>query len=391
MSAERPSILVLSHLFPNSVHPYLGLFVARQVRALRETYDIRVVAPTRWVPPATHSWRSERKLKKVEVVDGTTVHRPRAPQLPFGGMAVETLALPVCLRGIVRSLDRERKLDLIHAHYGLPDGWTAAKLSRELRLPLVLTLWGSDALVLPNRVALRRLLSQALRRATHVIAPSRAIADRALELGADADRTSVLMGGVPDDYANTSRTDARAALSLSPNVRLIVWVGNLVPEKQPLLALRAISLVAQRCSDVRLVLIGDGQMLPAVRRTVRNLHCEGSISLLGSLDTADVATWQAAADLVLNTSRSEGLPFSLAEALVSGTRVAAVPVGGIPELLAVTSGGTLAVDSSPEAVADAIHHELQLAPDEDLSRRSAFLLLSNVIPRLADIYSRSLR
>ena len=242
----------------------------------------------------------------------------------------------------MRSLERKRKVDLIHAHYGLPDGWAAAKVSRELRLPLVLTLWGSDALVLPRRVALRSLLSRALRSATHVIAPSRAIADLALELGADADRTSVLMGGVPDDYARMSRTDARAALSLSPNVRLIVWVGNLVPEKQPLLALRAISLVAQRCSDVRLVLIGDGHMLPAVRRTVRTLHCERVVSLLGGLDSADVALWQAAADVVLNTSRSEGLPFALSEALVSGTRVAAVPVGGIPELLAATSGGTLA-------------------------------------------------
>jgi glycosyltransferase involved in cell wall biosynthesis len=390
VSPERTSILVLSHLFPNSVHPYLGLFVARQVRALRETYDVRVVAPTRWLPPATRSWRRERKLAKVEVVGGTTVYRPRAPQLPFGGMAAETLALPVALRDLVRSLESERKLDLIHAHYGLPDGWTAAKFSRELRVPLVLTLWGSDALVLPRRLALRSMLSQALRRATHVIAPSRAIADRALELGADAGRTSVLMGGVPDDYARVSRPDARAALAISRDVRLIVWIGNLVPAKQPLLALRAISLVAQRCPEARLVLIGDGHMLPAVRRTVRTLHCEGCVSLLGGLDSADVATWQAAADVVLNTSRSEGLPFSLSEALVSGTRVAAVPVGGIPELLAVTSGGTLAVDSSPEAVADAIDHELQLAPDEDLSRRSAFLLLSNVIPRLADIYSRSL-
>jgi glycosyltransferase involved in cell wall biosynthesis len=112
--------------------------------------------------------------------------------------------------------------------------------------------------------------------------------------------------------------------------------------------------------------------------------------VLGGLDSAAVAIWQAAADVVLNTSRSEGLPFALSEALVSGTRVAAVPVGGIPELLAATSGGTLAADSSPEAVADAIHHELELAPDEDLSRRSEFLLLSNVTSRLSEIYSRSL-
>ena len=269
---------------------------------------------------------------------------------------------PLALRGVVRSLVRERTFDLIHAHYGLPDGWAAAKLARELRVPLVLTLWGSDALVLSRKIALRSLLSQALRSATSVIAPSREIADRAVELGADADRTSVLMGGVPDDYAGVSRTDARAALALSPDVRLIVWIGGLVPVKQPLLALRAISLVAERWPDVRLVLIGDGHMLPTVRRTAQTLHCERSVSLLGGLDSATVAIWQAAADVVLNTSRSEGLPFALSEALVSGTRVAAVPVGGIPELLAATSGGTLAADSSPEAVADAIQQRARVGP-----------------------------
>ena len=390
MNGEPRSVLVLSHLFPNALHPYLGLFVARQVRALRESYDIRVIAPTRWLPPVTHSWRKERKLSKAGIVDGTLVYRPRVPHLPMGGMTAETLALPVALRGVVRSLERERKLDLIHAHYGLPDGWGAARLARDLRVPVVLTLWGSDVLVLARRLALRRLLSQALRRATHVIAPSREIADRALELGADVDRTSVLMGGVPDDYSGVSRADARAALAISPDVRLIVWIGSLVPVKQPLLALRAISLVAERRPDVQLVLIGDGHMLPDVRKAARKLHCERSVRLLGRLDSAAVALWQAAADVVLNTSISEGLPLALSEALVSGTRVAAVPVGGIPELLAATSGGTLAADSSPEAVADAIDHELQLPPDEGLSRRSAFLLLSNVTPRIAEIYSRSM-
>ena len=180
-------------------------------------------------------------------------------------------------------------------------------------------------------------------------------------------------------------------MALSPDVRLIVWIGKLGSGE-----------AATPCAARDL--IGRGTM---PRRTTRahrrrshasrpfarrfgSCTARASVSLLGGLDSAAVAIWQAAADVVLNTSSSEGLSFALSEALVSGTRVAAVPVGGIPELLAATSGGTLAADSSPEAVADAIEHELELAPDEDLSRRSAFLLLSNVIPRLADIYSRSL-
>src|SRR5262245_23794724 len=118
-----PSILVLSHLYPSARNPYLGLFVARQVEALRDTHDIRVLAPTRWVPPVTRSWRNERDLPKTEVVAGTTVYRPRTPQLPFGMTALEACALPVALRRPLRTLRREREVTLVHAHFGVPDGW----------------------------------------------------------------------------------------------------------------------------------------------------------------------------------------------------------------------------------------------------------------------------
>jgi glycosyltransferase involved in cell wall biosynthesis len=387
----RRSVLVLSHLFPSTRHPYLGLFVARQVRAVGETHDIRVVAPTRWLPPLTRSWRKERALPRKEILDGTPVYRPRTLQLPFGLMTAEALAFPVALRHRVRHLERERAIDLVHTHFGLPDGWGGARIVRRLRVPLVVSLWGSDVLVFPQQLTLRRLLSHALRRAAEVIAPSSPIADRAVELGADPDRTSVVMGGVPDDYRPGSRADARESLALPADIRLVVWVGGLVPVKQPLLALHATCRVAARDPDVRLAIIGDGPLMSQVRETVRELRLEQVVRLLGALDSAEVAVWQAAADVVLNTSRSEGLPFALSEALVSGTRVAAPPVGGIPELLAATSGGTLAADWSPEAIAAAIEQELRRPPDRDLPQRAAFLRLSNVAPRIADIYERSLR
>ena len=387
---KTPSVVILSHLYPTLQHPYLGLFVARQVQALRWTHDVRVIAPTRWLPPVTRSWRNERRLPKSEVVDGTLVYRPRALQLPFGMTTAEALALPVALRRSIRGIRRPREIDLVHAHFGVPDGWAAARLVERLRVPLVISVWGSDVLVLPRRRAVRRLLAHALRQADHVIAPSRQILDRAVELGADAQRSTVLMGGVPDDYSRMSRADARAALAISPTSRLVLWVGNLVPVKQPLLALKSISVVAGRNRDVRLALIGDGPLRSQVRDGIRELRIENVVSMVGTLDSTSVARWQTAADVVLNTSRSEGLPFALCEALVSGTRVAAVPIGGIPELLAATSGGTLAEDSSPEAVADAIEHELALPPDADLSSRSAFLQMSHVAPRIAAIYADAL-
>lgn len=390
MMQRVPSILVLSHLYPSTRNPYLGLFVARQVQALRETHDFSVVAPTRWLPPLTRSWRSERRLPTREIVEGMPVYRPRALHLPFGMTTAEALALPVALRRPTRDLRGAHEIDLVHAHFGVPDGWAATRLAGWLGVPLVVSLWGSDVLVLPRGRAARRLLSQTLQRADHVITPSHPILDRAIELGADARRSSVLMGGIPDNYSRMSRADARAALALSPTSRLVLWVGNLVPVKQPLLALKSISVLAGHNRDVRLALVGDGPLRSDVHNCIRELRLDHVVSVVGALDSDSVARWQTAADVALNTSRSEGLPFALCEALVSGTRVAAVPVGGIPQLLDATSGGTLAEGSSPEAVADAIEHELALAPDPDLSRRSAFLRLSHVAPRIAEIYANAL-
>jgi glycosyltransferase involved in cell wall biosynthesis len=387
---RAPAVLVLSHLYPSTLNPYLGTFVARQVQALRETYNIRVVAPTRWLPPLTRSWRHERSLPKKEVVDGTPVQRPRTLQVPFGMLAAEALAFSLALRRPLGELRRAGEIDLVHAHFGVPDAWAAARIAERIRVPLIVSLWGSDVLVHPQRRALRRMLSHALQRADHIIVPSRQILDRAIDLGADPRRSSLLMGGVPDDYAELSRADARAALGVAPNSRLIVWVGNLVPVKQPLLALRAMSAVAVRDPDVRLALIGAGPLMPEVYECIRELGIGNVVSVEGALDDASVARWQTAADVALNTSRSEGLPLALCEALLVGTRVAAVPVGGIPDLLAATSGGTLADDSSPEAVAHAIEHELGREPDPDVSERSAFLRLNHVAPQIAEIYAQAL-
>ena len=103
-------------------------------------------------------------------------------------MAPETLALRRMSERRRAKLERERKLDLIHAHYGCRTDGAAAKLSGELPC-LVLTLWGSDVPCFPIGLLCVACFHEALRRATHVIAPSRAVPTGVLELGADLDRT----------------------------------------------------------------------------------------------------------------------------------------------------------------------------------------------------------
>ena len=388
MSASDKSVLVLSHLFPSPARPGLGSFVADSVRELARRHAIRVISPVRWVPPLRSAWREERRVQSERDEDGFLVSYPRVLALPFGGLPTETRLWPASLERIVRRICAEHDVGLVHAHFGLPDGWAGLRLARRVGLPIVVTLWGSDALVFPRERPSRKLLAEVVSGADHVIAASNEIASRAADMGASADRLSVIVGGVPSAYGEGTRAGARRALDVSEHGPLVVWVGGLVPVKRPALALAAFAEVVERLPDAQLTMIGDGPLRATVERQTDALGLRSHTRLTGHLGRASVALWQRAANTVMNSSVSEGTPFGLMESLVCGTRVAAVPVGGIPDLVALTDGGTLAANAdSATALADAILTELLRPPDPGLADRARQLTVNVTSDSISAIYA----
>jgi glycosyltransferase involved in cell wall biosynthesis len=195
---------------------------------------------------------------------------------------------------------------------------------------------------------------------------------------------------VPDDYCKASREEARQSLGLAKEERLVVWVGNLVSVKDPALAIEAFSLSARRIPNLRLALIGSGPLEHKLQAAIRNSSRPEAIWLVGALDPSRVALWQAAADVALNTSRSEGLGIALIEALLVGTRVVVPPVGEMPELVRSTVGGTITESRTPEAIAAAIEYELELPCDDGVASRAGFLRLSNIAAQIEAVYARLL-
>lgn len=123
------------------------------------------------------------------------------------------------------------------------------------------------------------------------------------------------------------RREARRRLGLHPTGSVVAFVGALSEEKRPELAVRA--LLAQ--PDGQLLVVGDGPARRHLEQLVERSGAGDRVRFAGRV--ADPLPALAAADVVLLTSRTEGVPGVVLEASAAGRAVVATSVGAVPELV----------------------------------------------------------
>jgi glycosyltransferase involved in cell wall biosynthesis len=331
-----------------------------------------VVAPIPWGPPLTETAGRARAVPRISDEAGIVVVRPRLPSIPIGGRFIEHRLWGLRLLPVLRMVCEEISGEIVHAHFALPDGFAAAEFAVRAHVPFILTVRGDDLLVFGERWYTRTVLKRTLERADAVIAVSDQLAERASALGARSDRTWMIPGGVP--YPEPARRSvARAGFGLRQGTLCVLWVGALVPVKQPIDAVATFERFASSRgeSDAVLVMIGDGVQAADLRRAVRRSRVGQRVHLLGHRSREEVWRWQCAADVTINTSRSEGTPIAILEALGAGTPAAGYPLPGVAAIIRSLGGGTLAAESTPAALAQAITTELEMKRDRDELARAA--------------------
>lgn len=152
-----------------------------------------------------------------------------------------------------------------------------------------------------------------------------------------------------------TRQRARSQLGVGPEP-IAVFVGSLSPEKRIDRAIRAISLTARH----HLLVAGLGPDLHSAK-TLASTVAPGRVRFLGHLE--DVQPLLRAADALLISSDTEGMPGAAIEAMLTGVPVVATRVGALPEM-----GVTLA-DSTPQALASTLESGRAIpVSSEDASR-----------------------
>ena len=159
---------------------------------------------------------------------------------------------------------------------------------------------------------------------------------------------------LPNAYAleagGLGRGAARAQLGLTKDEFAIGWVGRLSPEKGADVFLDAL-LHHETPTDVRGVIIGDGPVGPALRARSLQLGLGDRVSWKGSIPNA--RSLLSAFDALVLSSRTEGTPMVLLEAMAAETPIIATSVGGVPSLLPANTA-LLVRPESPAELARAI-------------------------------------
>jgi len=295
-------------------------------------------------------------------------------------------------RACLRLLRRER-VALIHAHEfsAILFGWIVAMVAR---VPFVATVHGKNYFWEKRR---RRLAYRLISRHGRMVAVSqdlkRFVCDR---VGIAEERVEVIYNGVApaQAVAGGETQKCRVELGISGRCPVLGVVGSLYPVKGHRFLLEAMPEVIQRWPQAVLLMIGRGELEPALKEQAERLGIGRNVKFLGMRQ--DIPRLLSVVDLVILPSISEGLSLALLEAMAFGKPVVATRVGGNPELIDDGRTGLLV---QPEDARDLAAGILRLLSNPGMMRefgrqgaervRKCFSL-GNIADRYQDLYARLL-
>ena len=348
-------VLIVTNLFPNSREPGRGVFNRQQVAELARGHRVTVIAPVPWVPLGFGRLAAGRRFASVprrETIDGLEVWHPRYLAIPGIGRPLHGVGYFLGIRRTVNAIHRRTPIDVVLATWAYPDVFGAVLAARRIGRPVVAKVHGSDIHLALRLGWRRRAIRWALSHCAAVIAVSESLKQALLALGLEAQRIVVVPNGVDRArFAPMERHAAREALRLRPQGRRIVFVGHLTAVKglQTL-----IDAMLQVPGDVRLTLVGEGELAEPLRASAASRGLNGRVEFVGRRPHEEIPLWLNAADVCCLPSLSEGCPNAAVEALACGRPVIASRVGGVPDVVREPACGILVPAGQPQALAQAL-------------------------------------
>lgn len=355
--SSRPVVLVLASTYPRWRDDPEPGFVHELCRRLTAHFDVIALVPD--APGADPSG----VLDDVEVVRYRYAPRRLETLVNNGGIATNLrrslwkwLLVPGFLVGqyvAAKQLLKRRRVDVIHAHWLLPQGLIARSLKRGTRVPYLVTSHGGDLFGLRGRT-LNALKRQVAASSSAMTVVSSAMRDEAVRVGLQPPRITVLPMGV----------DMRNRFVPDPTVQRVndelLFVGRLVPKKGLVHLLDAMPAVLAQRPGVTLIIAGFGPEEAALKAQASRLGIDAHVKFLGAMAQAKLPALYRHASLFVapfirdDSGNQEGLPVVLMEAIGCGCPVLVGEVAGIEDLLGDARADVCVKPGDSQALAMAI-------------------------------------
>ena len=394
--SPKPTVLVLASTYPRWRDDPEPGFVHELCRRLAAGFDVIALVPD--APGADVSG----KLDGVDVIRYRYAPRRLETLVNHGGIATNLrrsrwkwLLVPGFLIGqylAARRLLKRRRVDVIHAHWLLPQGLIARRLQHVLGVPYLVTSHGGDLFGLRGR-ALNALKRGVAGSSSAMTVVSSAMRDEAVRVGLQPPRLAVLPMGV----------DMRERFIPDPAMQRhgdeLLFVGRLVPKKGLVHLLDAMPAVLAQRPATTLTIAGFGPEEGALKAQADRLGIEASVKFLGAMAQSELPMLYRRASLFVapfirdGSGNQEGLPVVLMEAIGCGCPVLAGDVAGIEDLLGEARGDVCVSPGDSRALATAI---IGLLDNPEQARQRAAAIRRAAADRIdwqniADGYAQQLR
>lgn len=350
-------VLTVSHMYPNPIEPFKGVFVAELTSALQKFVDVRVAAPVSWFPFLRPQRGIPNQIENREI----SIHHPRYLAMPKVLRNERWRSYQTALDRVIQDLEVEGfRPDILHAHWLYPDGYTAGRVAKRIGAKSVVTIHGHAALGMGIGGLATPKCEEALQQIDLIFAVSEELREiLTTRFGVGSDRIRVVHNGIdPRKFAPRDQEAARRALGLPLNQPILLCVARLSEEKQIHLLVEAISLLQD--IPLQAFVIGNGPLRPYIQDLIDRKGLKNRIILTGGIAHESLADWYFASDLFCLTSAHEGCPVVVHESLACGVPVVSTPVGAVPDIVQTRANGMLTAptaESIASSIESALHHD----------------------------------
>jgi len=334
-------VLAISYLFPNSIYPNYGIFVLNRLKAISKYCEVQVINPIPWFPGYTKfaRYKDYNRIPNHEIIEGISVIHPRFFFIPRYFKLVDSISLFFVVIPLVLFLRKKNPFEIIDTHWTYPDLPVAFILSKILKKKIAVTVRGKEALYMAASGIRKNIVKYFLPKADAVIVLSESLAEQCVAIGVQRSKISVIINGVNSDlFHYIPQKESRKILNIHPNTqKILLVVGALYYGKGFDRIIKALPELLKKQTDLKLYIIGSegpaGSDREMLKKLIASLSLEKHVYFLGEIPNENLIYWYNAADVFCLSSRSEGSPNVLTEALACGCPSIATNVGAVPEIL----------------------------------------------------------
>jgi glycosyltransferase involved in cell wall biosynthesis len=257
---------------------------------------------------------------------------------------------------------KNQKSQIIHAHWVIPNGLTALIVSKIRKIPLVISLHGSDIFIAKSKWYFRIVAKTIFKNTSFVSACSEDLLFNAKDLGAPDNIKIIPWGADPQKFSKIKNLkNQKFNFRDNESQTILLCLGRLVHKKGFSNLIKAMPNLLENNTNIKLVIGGDGPLRENLEELAKACEVKNSVYFFGKVNWNEVVLFLNSGDVFIQPSikdeygNMDGLPTVILEAMACGLPIIASNLGGISLVVKDCVNGKLVIPDNVDDLSRTIN------------------------------------